>query len=209
MRVFLFDIGNVLCNFDFDRLLKTYEQISGKPVGIHEPEDQRLYNAVETGEITDQEYVERMNERKQISWEVEDLVRAWQDIFSANGVGRSLYYHAIDQQVPVFTLSNIAEYHIKAINRNWDNLLDQATGLFLSYQMGYRKPHPKIYEATVDYLNVSPEECFFVDDLPENVEAARALGIEAHLFLPQHYDRVVEEANQFFAWDSLAVASSD
>ena len=77
MKIFLFDIGNVLCDFTYERFLQRYEEMSGKPVGIHEPEDEALYHAVERGEISDQEYVDRMNQLNELNWTVEDLVEAW------------------------------------------------------------------------------------------------------------------------------------
>ena len=207
MKIFLFDIGNVLCDFTYERFLQRYEEMSGKPVGIHEPEDEALYHAVERGEISDQEYVDRMNQLNELNWTVEDLVEAWQHIFTANTVGRSLFTHAVSAQVPVYTLSNIAAYHIEAINREWSGFLDQATGLFLSYQLGYRKPHPRIYEKVIEQLGVEPSSCFFIDDLPENIEAARDIGIQAELFLPATYENVTHKADQFFGWDPLASAA--
>ena len=207
MKIFLFDIGNVLCDFTYERFLQRYEEMSGKPVGIHEPEDEALYHAVERGEISDQEYVDRMNRLNELNWTVEDLVEAWQHIFTANTVGRSLFAHAVSAQVPVYTLSNIAAYHIEAINREWSGFLDQATGLFLSYQLGCRKPHPCIYEKVIEQLGVEPSSCFFIDDLPENIEAARALGMQAELFLPAAYENVIHKADQFFGWNPLASAA--
>ena len=201
MKVFLFDIGNVLCDFPYERFLKRYEEMSGKLGGIHEPEDEALYHAVERGEISDQVYVDRMNVRKQLQWQVEDLVGAWQQIFSSNEVGRSLYFHAIEQQIPVYTLSNITEYHVRAIEREWDGLLASATGLFLSYEMGCRKPESKIYEMAIERLQVPAEACFFIDDLAENIEAARELGMQAHQFVPENYEVVKEQASAFFDWE--------
>ena len=207
MKIFLFDIGNVLCDFTYENFLNTYEEISGKRVGMDGVVEEELYHAVERGDISDQTYVDRMNQHYNTTWLVEDLVAAWQHIFTANTVGRSLFSHAISAEVPVYTLSNIAAYHIEAINRKWCGFLDQATGLFLSYQLGYRKPHPRIYEKVIEQAGVEPSSCFFIDDLPENIEAARALGMQAELFLPAEYENVIQKANQFFGWSPLASAA--
>jgi putative hydrolase of the HAD superfamily len=45
------------------------------------------------------------------------------------------------------------------------------------------KPEPAIYRLCLERLGARPEECLFLDDMPANIEAARALGIYAHLFL--------------------------
>jgi epoxide hydrolase-like predicted phosphatase len=48
-----------------------------------------------------------------------------------------------------------------------------------SDQVGLRKPDPEIYLLTAERLHVSPRECVFVDDLLQNVEGARAVGMQA------------------------------
>jgi len=46
-----------------------------------------------------------------------------------------------------------------------------------SAQVGVRKPHPRMFEAILQALDVPPGESIFVDDFLENVEGARALGM--------------------------------
>ena len=48
-----------------------------------------------------------------------------------------------------------------------------------SYQLGVAKPDAAIYRHTLAELGVEPEETLFIDDKRVNVEAARALGIQA------------------------------
>jgi putative hydrolase of the HAD superfamily len=48
-----------------------------------------------------------------------------------------------------------------------------------SSEVGMRKPDARIYLLTCERLGVAPRASVFVDDNRDNVEAARALGIEA------------------------------
>ena len=50
-----------------------------------------------------------------------------------------------------------------------------------SVSIGFSKPDPRAYLAVANALRLHPTECAFVDDLPENVAAARALGMHAWL----------------------------
>jgi putative hydrolase of the HAD superfamily len=59
---------------------------------------------------------------------------------------------------------------------NWIHRFDV---LVWSFQLGIAKPDPAIYRHTLDELGSRPEETLFIDDKRENVEAARALGIQA------------------------------
>ncbi len=48
---------------------------------------------------------------------------------------------------------------------------------FFSCDHGLIKPEPEIYERLLDVLGVPAQHVFFIDDLPENIEAARRAGI--------------------------------
>jgi len=52
-----------------------------------------------------------------------------------------------------------------------------------SAEVKLAKPEPAIYEACVKALRSRPDECLFIDDRAENVEAARALGMRALKFV--------------------------
>jgi epoxide hydrolase-like predicted phosphatase len=51
-----------------------------------------------------------------------------------------------------------------------------------SHEEGIHKPDPRIFELAIERLGVAPAEIVFLDDVPENVNAARAAGIQAILF---------------------------
>ncbi len=51
-----------------------------------------------------------------------------------------------------------------------------------SCELGIIKPDPAIYRACLDALGCNAERTLFFDDRPDNVEAARQLGLEAHVF---------------------------
>jgi putative hydrolase of the HAD superfamily len=200
MKYFLFDIGNVLTNFDFQRLLRAYADDSGRPVGVQTDMDEEMYVQVEKGLISEKAYVEYLNETKGLNWTTDNLHLIWQEIFSLNEVGNRLFSRAKASDAEVYTLSNIAHYHIRAIENNWAGFFEGTTGLFMSYKMGVRKPDPRIYAMVLEELGADAHNCFFIDDLPENIEAAKDCGIDAHLFVPSTYAVVEEEAAAFFDW---------
>jgi glucose-1-phosphatase len=198
LKYFLFDIGNVLVDFDFQMLLDRMAADSGRPVGPADETDLEMHDAVEKGLITDQEFVDYLNRTKGLSWSLDDYTGIWCGMFSVNPAGRELFLEALRRDLPVYTLSNIAAHHMEAIERNEPGFFDGAAGLFLSYRMGVRKPDPEIYRQTLDELGVDGSRCFFIDDRPENIEAARAAGIQAHQFIPEAYPAVHVAAAGFF-----------
>ena len=51
-----------------------------------------------------------------------------------------------------------------------------------SCELGIAKPDPAIYMHTCEKLGVAPPEALFLDDKPENIRAAEAVGLQAILF---------------------------
>ncbi len=54
--------------------------------------------------------------------------------------------------------------------------------LVISWEVGALKPEPAIYRTALERLGVAPEEALFVDDRPENVAGAQAVGMHAMVF---------------------------
>jgi beta-phosphoglucomutase-like phosphatase (HAD superfamily) len=78
--------------------------------------------------------------------------------------------------VPMHVLSNYP---------HWYQLVEQATGLsrfvpwtFVSCNTGLRKPAPEAFLEPARQLGVRPQACLLIDDSPDNVDAAKALGMD-------------------------------
>ncbi len=52
----------------------------------------------------------------------------------------------------------------------------------LSYDIGFRKPHPKAYDILLSKLKVPPNQCLFIDDLEINIKACQKKGIHGIVF---------------------------
>ena len=198
-RHFIFDLGNVLVDFDSQILYRAVAKDSGRPVeeismGL---QDGDMLIAVETGEITDQQFIDYVNDAKGLSWTVEDLIRIWQKMFSINEGGYSIFRRLKERGHSVHFLSNLAWHNMEAIRRNWPGFFEQSDSNFFSYELGLHKPDERIYRAVLDRLSVKPEACFFLDDKWENVEGARALGIKAHRFSVETIDVLYDLAEEF------------
>lgn len=66
--------------------------------------------------------------------------------------------------------------------------------VLLSYQIQAAKPHRRAYEILLEVLDRPASECLFIDDKEENVEAAKALGIDAIQFFS--HDQLVQELSK-------------
>lgn len=55
-------------------------------------------------------------------------------------------------------------------------------GLLVSSDYKLLKPEPAIYQALTDKYRLEPSECLFIDDRPENIAGAQAMGMEGVVF---------------------------
>lgn len=72
--------------------------------------------------------------------------------------------------------------------------LNYIDGGILSFRDKVVKPEPKIYELLIERYFLKPEECVFVDDRAENIETAKKLGMNGIVFTT--HEAAVEELKQ-------------
>ena len=86
-----------------------------------------------------------------------------------------------DARVPLYALTNwSAEKFPHAEERfEW---LEWFDGILVSGRIKLAKPDPAIYHYLLEEFGLTAPETFFTDDHEPNVVAARAVGIDAHLF---------------------------
>lgn len=84
----------------------------------------------------------------------------------------------------IYLLSNLSQsgYEQFIADTEIELLFD---GIVCSYQVGYVKPDPAIYEQLTNMYDIPVEQAMFIDDKPENVQAARDIGITGIVY--HHY----------------------
>ena len=85
------------------------------------------------------------------------------------------------QGVRIAILSNMPHDLLAYVRREFD-WLDEFEVKVWSCELGVTKPDFAIYRHCIDALGCEAERTLFFDDRPNNVEAARKLGMEAHIF---------------------------
>jgi len=85
--------------------------------------------------------------------------------------------------------SERSRYHIGLLSNAADDLrgmlidrwkiADMFDDMIISAEVHLVKPDGRIYHLACSRLNVQPDEAVFIDDMPENVEGARAAGLSA------------------------------
>lgn len=83
-------------------------------------------------------------------------------------------------RLAVGVLSNVIKDHMDPTHQL--GAYQNFKPILLSCMLGCRKPEPKIYQYACKKVMLSPEECLLVDDSKENLDGARAVGMQTLLY---------------------------
>jgi 2-haloacid dehalogenase len=83
---------------------------------------------------------------------------------------------------PLYLLSNFSAETYPLACRRFD-FLPLFHGIIVSGEVNAIKPDPRIYEILIDRYRIDPRRAVFIDDVAENVDAARRLGVYGIQFI--------------------------
>lgn len=182
----VFDFGNVLFDLDLPAIGREIQQLVGDEYETVRERLQKsgVFELYETGGLSTEEFIDAIRFAGPTPLSIEQVTRAWNSIFIGMPRERFDMLLRLRQQYNVFLLSNINELHAAWID---DYMLREHglsdfqpryfDGVYYSHLIRLRKPGREIYEYVLADAEILPQETLFIDDLEENVAAARELGI--------------------------------
>ena len=180
MRTLIFDLGNVLVYFSHERMFRQIGDLvhrSGDEVQ-RLLMDSDLLARYECGAITTHDLHQTIEQILQQPIHFESLVLAASDIFWRNQSIEPVIDRLAAQGYPLVLLSNTCKSHVQWLDGRVP-VLRHFRRRVLSFEVGARKPEPVIFEAAACVAGVPPKNCFFTDDTPGHVEAARQFDFDA------------------------------
>lgn len=193
----VFDIGNVIVDIDYNLPITGFGKLSVANVSdiLTYAQEYQLFHRYERGQITERQFQDELRPFLRPEVTDEDILAAWNSILINYPAEKFELLNNLKERYRVYALSNINETHVRAIDAAVQKQLGvpSFSGFFhtayYSNEMGHRKPEKEIYEFIAAKENLNPAETFFVDDLKENIEAARSLGWQAY-HLPKPADLI-------------------
>lgn len=183
-KLFLCDLGNVLVNFDHRlavRRILPFTQMTFREV-YELFFDSPLVKDYEEGRVSSRRFFEGVKELlglRGISYKT--FVALWSEIFFDNKEIVGLLKE-LRRDYRLHMISNINELHYSYIKKFFPKSLAVFDKLILSYEVGERKPHPKIYRAAVEGHGYRAEDALYVDDREDLIQAAAQMGIQGIIF---------------------------
>ena len=178
----LLDLGNVLVKFNHAIIARKLSKLSRVPIFSIVPKfiQSGLGEQFDSGKITAEEFVSRVIRDLHLKISAEEFVSAWNEIFTENP-GMDELVEKLAARYPVYVISDTNSLHFEYVKKHFP-VLRHVKEFILSYEMGVRKPHPKIFEEAVRRAGTSADKTLFADDRKEIIEAAGRMGFHAFQF---------------------------
>lgn len=185
-KFIIFDLGGVIIDIDFDRTYQAFAKLTGKTREELAKATflTKAYEKYESGLISDHEFRSEIRNRMNIDCSDQEIDDAWNALLLDFNNAAIAEIQKLKGKTPVYLLSNTNRIHFEYCNQKikdhtlTDNFHSLFDGLFLSYEMGYRKPSDEIYNQVVEQLGCQPNEILFIDDMEVNIEAANRIGFQ-------------------------------
>ena len=183
IKTVVFDLGNVIVPFD---LARGYAALGPNcpypPAEIpHRIAASGLVPPFEVGQIPPREFAARLSAVLGLDVDYARFCELWSSIFLPQTLVPESLLEGLRRRHRMLLLSNTDAIHFPWVRERYP-LLGHFDDYVLSYQVGAAKPDPRIFQVAVERAGCRPGECFFTDDIPPNVEAARQAGLDAVRF---------------------------
>jgi epoxide hydrolase-like predicted phosphatase len=184
VKAVIFDLGGVIVDLAVDKTIQAFSNLSGRSV----TEVQYLYSqhlgfvAYEKGKMTDQDFRQML--RELFSTQVSDaqLDAAWNAMLVDLPLQKLQWLTELKKNFQIYALSNTNHIHINYVNEvmlKGEPLDNYFHRCYYSHHVHMRKPDVEIYEYVLSHAGLVPHEALFLDDNPDNIKTAKALGIQA------------------------------
>jgi len=177
IRVIIFDLGKVIVDFNHRAICKRLAgHCSVTPDEIYKQLfESKLEAQFDEGRITPKQFYAAVTRRLGCNLDITSLKKIWNHIFTINA-GISALLRSLKKEYRLLCLSNTNIWHFEYCRETFP-VLSQFDAFILSYQVGARKPRSRIFREASRAAGTPPRQCVYIDDVPEYVRAAQAMGM--------------------------------
>jgi putative hydrolase of the HAD superfamily len=144
--------------------------------------EEELYARVEAGELDERHYWMR---HAAMRGDDVDIASLWRACSYVRDELRSAMTRLVGR-VRIVAFTNDMRHWF---GNDWERKFPEMAlfdAIVEARQIGPAKPHPDAYRLAANAIGERPERCLFVDDLPVNIDGARAVGMPARYFDPRN-----------------------
>ena len=161
--LYIFDLGNVIVDIDFNRVLGAWSDFSRVPLATLKQNFAmgETFHQHERGEMSDEEFAERFCQDMGLSLSYEQFSHGWQAVFVAIRPEVIDIMHKLREQGHrVVVLSNTNRLHTTFWPEEYPEVKAAADKIYLSQEMSFRAPvfAGEKYTAEFEVIDVNTEK---------------------------------------------------
>jgi HAD superfamily hydrolase (TIGR01509 family) len=188
IRALVFDLGGVLLEVDFGRVLGAWAAVAGcdpAVLGRRFTFDE-AYQQHERGELDACGYFASLRSSLGLRISDQEFTAGWNDLYLGIAEGMPELLTAASQHYPLYAFTNSNPTHQREWSTRFTSELSVFQSVFVSSDLGLRKPDPAAFATVARRAGLHTREILFFDDSPENTAGARAVGMRAVLVRSVH-----------------------
>ena len=181
---FIFDLGNTVIKLGYERVLENICKRSAieRDELVELLEQPGAYRDLERGAVSFADFHEFLSDKAGYRGSLQELQETWSDFFDGTLPGIEDLIDRLRPHYRIAFLSNSNEVHAEVIPKKFGALFDKDDRLIFSHRFRCAKPDLEMFQRTLEIIGALPSQAALVDDLLENVLAARAVGMTAFQF---------------------------
>jgi putative hydrolase of the HAD superfamily len=177
----LFDLGNVLAYIDFNAFWHDLGFLRAEEIAPFRDGYTSLTLQYETGYISTDAYLNGLRTVFNNKFTIIQLEQAFSCIIQQPVEGMTDIVKRVSTIHQTALVSNTNEIHYKLSLMKFEGLKFFQKH-YLSYQLHMMKPERGFYNAIIKDQGIHPSQLLFIDDIAENVKAAKSAGMQAVKF---------------------------
>ncbi|MEI2267593.1 glucose-1-phosphatase [Erwinia sp. CGal63] len=180
--LYIFDLGNVIVDIDFNRVLGVWSDLGRVPLATLQSRFTmgESFERHERGEISDETFADQLCDELGLALSFEQFTAGWQAVFVGVRTDTIRIMNTLRARGErVVILSNTNRLHHRFWPSQYPEVQSAADKLYLSQEMGMRKPEARIWQQVLSEEGFTADQAIFFDDNQENIAAAQALGIQS------------------------------
>jgi HAD superfamily hydrolase (TIGR01509 family) len=186
IKAIIFDLGAVILNINYQNTINAFSKLGVKNAsGFYSKKMQtNLFNQIETGDITANKFLSEL-QKETNNASINQVSEAWNAMLLDLPENRLAVIQSLKKEYSIYLLSNTNAIHIDAFkkkigNIKWKKFCNLFDKMYLSHELGLRKPNAAIFKYILREQNLKPQEVFFIDDSLEHIEGANKLEVKTH-----------------------------
>jgi len=191
IRHVVLDFGGVLYEIDHNRSTDAFSQLGFPNFGLEHRHggQSKLFDQLERGEVSEQEFLERLKAKCDPGTTMEAVTEAWNALLIGLRPDALPWVQSLSRHFDLLLLSNTngihaAQFEQEILQSKGRMFSDAFRQIIYSHRLGQRKPEVYTYELIARDYRLDPEMTLLIDDTKENVTGAMAAGWNAvHLDL--------------------------